>query len=334
MKKTFTFLFIVFFCIFFSIETSINAFAINQDGKIHTYEDLYEKMADDCLDFSAKGKYITTTNPQNISYDELIKTISTKDSVIAGTLYWITWQTKTNVGYYEVTVNYKYYINNSEYKKICKISENIAKEISDLSDYEKIKATHDFLIEYNNYHITSDGPYKALYKGQTNCNGYALAFMSIMRECNIDCTYETGDNHAWNSVKLENEWYNIDVCWDDSGVYDKEGGILYDYFLKSNADWRGHHHGNATATNSYNANLDFNKKITNFDMLYTIRNIFLIILLIIVIIIVKYFYNKMQKKNRTTSYQNTYSNPYDNTSQNFSNHNVTTYNDSEITLGR
>ena len=254
-------------------------------NKIETVDELYEIMAKDCLDFSKKGKYVTTFDPDILSFDKLTEKIAEKDAVIGGSLYGITWQTKEKSGTYETTYFYKYYISKSQYNKVCKMAKDYAKEMVNFSEYEKIKATHDYLIEYNNYHIGSDGPYRALYKGQTNCNGYALAFFAIMRECGVACTYETGDDHAWNSVRLDNQWYNIDVTWDDTGVWDKDGGILYDYFLKSNNEWTGHHHGSATAETSYNADLSISKKLPNLDVRYTTRNIILIILLVVLIIV-------------------------------------------------
>ena len=140
--------------------------------------------------------------------------------------------------------------------------------------------------ETNNYNIGSDGPYRALYKGQSNCNGYALSFMAIMRECGIETTYETGDNHAWNSVKLDGQWYNIDVTWDDSGVWDKEGGTRYDYFLRGNSDWSGHHHGNATAKSKYTTTEKIDVKLKNYKLMLFLRNLVGIIMIVTIIIII------------------------------------------------
>lgn len=272
-----------------------NSTASHKD-KIHEWDKLYEVIAEDCLNFTKKGKYITSLNPNDFSYDKLIEKMAEKDIVAGNSLYWVTWQSEIKPGFYEIEFRFKYYINKNEYKKVCKMAKDIAKKMKGFSDYEKIKATHDYLIEYNNYHIGSDGPYRALYKGQTNCNGYALAFMAIMRECGIPCTYETGDNHAWNTVLLDGEWYNIDVTWDDTGVWDKEGGVLYDYFLKSNQDWRKHHHGSATAAQSYNADLTVKKDIPNYDTLYTIHNIVILIAIIVLLIVGNRIKNKIIKK--------------------------------------
>ena len=122
----------------------------------------------------------------------------------------------------------------------------IASKFEDLDDYEKIKGVHDYLVLLNRYVAFEGGAYSALYKGSSSCSGYAFSFYAIMRELGVPVTMETGGAHAWNRVQLNGEWYNIDVTWDDNGVDD----VSYNYFLKCDADWRGHHHGGATATAS------------------------------------------------------------------------------------
>ena len=49
----------------------------------------------------------------------------------------------------------------------------------------------------------------------------------------IDCKMITGtaggENHAWNLVKLDDQWYHTDVTWDDPSP-DVPGRVLYTYF--------------------------------------------------------------------------------------------------------
>lgn len=271
-------------------------------GKTHnqvfeTKEELYSVMAEDVLDFKKVATYKVKQPINSISYDQIINCATQEDSVAGNCLYWMTWVTKQKGDYFEITCRYKYYISKHQYKKVCKMAKTIADDIEILSDYGKVKVVHDYLIETNNYNIGSDGPYRALYKGQSNCNGYALSFMAIMRECGIKTTYETGDNHAWNSVNIDGVWYNIDVTWDDSGVWDKEGGIRYDYFLKSNSEWSEHHHGNSTSKTSYETTEEVNMKLKNYKLMLFLRNFIGIVIVVTIVIIAnnkikKYFKNK------------------------------------------
>ena len=76
------------------------------------------------------------------------------------------------------------------------------------------------------------------------CEGYAKAFQYIMNEVGIESAIVIGtgtnsknetENHDWNYVKLNGQWYAVDVTWDDPII--TGGGILtdkakYQYFLK------------------------------------------------------------------------------------------------------
>ena len=297
----------IFICIILCL--SISACSTNKDNTCYNdWDSFYNAMAKNCVNFEKKYTYKTTLNLREFSFDKLRDAASEIDGVAGGCLYGITWHIENKNGYSEVDMTFKYYVNKSQYKKVCNIADDIARSMSGWTDYEKIKATHDFLIEINNYNIGSDGPYRALYKGQSNCNGYALSFMAIMRECGIPCTYETGDNHAWNSVMLDGKWYNIDVTWDDSGVWDKEGGTLYNCFLKNNSEWGDHHHGKATAEQSYNGDLTLKKDIKNYATIYTIRNIVLIVLGLTALCIGNHFYKKNNRKKEKLTSSTAFSN--------------------------
>ena len=270
MKKFFS-VFLILLVLLCSIGTFFPSKALSSTISASTIDDVYDIIASDCLNFKREVNYTTSINLKNFNYTKLRDTVIQKNPLIGGSLYSITGSIKQEKqNEYSIKLFFRYYMNASEYKKVCKISDDIAKEMQGYTDYEKIKTTHDYLINNCNYQVGSDGPYNALFKGKSNCNGYALSFLSIMQSCGIECTYETGDNHAWNSVKLDGEWYNVDVTWDDSGVWDKEGGILYDNFLKNDSAWGKHHHGNSTAKQSYPADLTIDKPIKNIAQQYRI----------------------------------------------------------------
>lgn len=115
---------------------------------------------------------------------------------------------------------------------------------SQMSDYSKVKAVHDYvcaLITYTNDVDNASSVYGAYVRGEGLCNSYALCMYKLLVEAGVPCHWIGGSagtgrdsaGHAWNIVKLGDQWYNLDATWDDADN-DK---ISYDYFLKGTADF-------------------------------------------------------------------------------------------------
>jgi hypothetical protein len=103
-------------------------------------------------------------------------------------------------------------------------------------------AAHDYLVKniaYNESSETDDGAYGALTSGQAVCNGYAESFMLLCNFLGIENTaisgYAGGEPHIWNEVKLGNDWYQVDVTWDDP-VRSNFKSTDHTYFNISSAD--------------------------------------------------------------------------------------------------
>jgi len=91
------------------------------------------------------------------------------------------------------------------------------------TDYDKEIFIHDTLAEMAEYDLENEynqSAYSTLVTGGTVCAGYARAFQYLMQECGIPCYYCTGTcggtGHAWNIVKLGEDFYNVDLTWDDA----------------------------------------------------------------------------------------------------------------------
>lgn len=58
-------------------------------------------------------------------------------------------------------------------------------------------------------------------RGSAVCEGYAKAFQLLLNAAGIENAYivgkANGEGHAWNQVKLGNDWYNVDITWNDTG---------------------------------------------------------------------------------------------------------------------
>ena len=105
-------------------------------------------------------------------------------------------------------------------------------------EYGTAMRIHDYIIRNCRYSEENDTGYCSTAYGcivqrEANCEGYAKAFNLIASEMGLECilvtgTTDDGENHAWNQVKIDGSWYNVDVTWDDTDV---EGDVRRIYFL-------------------------------------------------------------------------------------------------------
>ena len=90
------------------------------------------------------------------------------------------------------------------------------------SDYENELAIHDYLVSHITY-IDNGGStfnaYDAMINGEAVCSGYTESFKTFMDMLGIENYTISGkagnEQHIWNVVKLDNDWYQVDVTWDD-----------------------------------------------------------------------------------------------------------------------
>ncbi len=123
-------------------------------------------------------------------------------------------------------------------------------------DYTKVKLLYEYICTHYTYDdtLTKFSAYDGLTTGSMVCQGYALLTYKVMWSAGIPCRIVTGvsqqENHAWNIVKLNGVWYNLDTTWDAA---DEIGGVMHwNYFLKSEADFIGHTRFDPYITDAYN----------------------------------------------------------------------------------
>ncbi|WP_027409239.1 DUF5050 domain-containing protein [Anoxybacteroides tepidamans] len=111
------------------------------------------------------------------------------------------------------------------------------------TELEKVYAAHEFVVQHARYDrenyergtipLLSYTAYGALVKGTAVCEGYAQALQLLLAKLGIMSQMVTGtasgEPHAWNVVRINQDDYYIDATWDDR---DEPGG-RYDltYFL-------------------------------------------------------------------------------------------------------
>lgn len=118
------------------------------------------------------------------------------------------------------------------------------------TDYQNILYLHDYLVDNIKYDSTyeqlgSYSIYGALIGKECVCEGYAKAFKYLANSAGYECELMQGiatnssgesENHAWNCIKLNNIWYEIDATWDDPIIIGGNGktsnDIKYRYYLK------------------------------------------------------------------------------------------------------
>ena len=132
-------------------------------------------------------------------------------------------------------------------------------EFKDLSDYDKVNKVHNYICSKASYdYRESNSMFSDSYDhkyadahdamgfvidGKIVCDGYAYTYQWLLDYLGIESIVVYGDStlngksegHAWNKVKLDGKWYNVDVCWADTGCG-------REYFLKSDDYFKKHYH--------------------------------------------------------------------------------------------
>lgn len=130
------------------------------------------------------------------------------------------------------------------YELAVEVLEEIIKD--GMTDYEKELAIHDWLcknIGFDEESLSaigsamtfSDTPYGALKYHMAVCVGYATTFRLLTTMAGMECDiiHDTDYSHTWNIIKLEDEYYLVDVYSD--AVDDKT--CLHTYFNCNEENW-------------------------------------------------------------------------------------------------
>lgn len=129
--------------------------------------------------------------------------------------------------------------NDSDQTRAQRMAYDIAKRITkdSMTDREKIKAVHDWIIKnvkYSHRSYNSGLLTGAMLEHKAVCAGYAEAFDFFMYILGIEHEYvlggARGKPHAWNRVLLDGNWLYVDCTWDDP-IGGPKDTIRRKYFL-------------------------------------------------------------------------------------------------------
>ena len=113
----------------------------------------------------------------------------------------------------------------------------LARLTPEMSEYEKEKALHDMLAVHITYTSTNNAhnAYGALVEGKAVCEGYAEALQCLLQRVGIQSVEifgyginpatGRGEPHAWNAVRIDGEYYLVDLTWNDQKTV-----LLHAYF--------------------------------------------------------------------------------------------------------
>lgn len=148
-----------------------------------------------------------------------------------------------------VNIKLKYASNNKS--EIEKMQAELDREIEEINgqlaycktDFEKELLVHDILareIQYFEHENYDEIPnikhtaYSALVEKSAVCDGITKAFQLILSKNNIDSIFVTGmsegESHAWCKVKLDDEYYNVDVTSDKALNKENNELVIHSYF--------------------------------------------------------------------------------------------------------
>ncbi|MBQ5335221.1 MAG: hypothetical protein J6Z45_04660 [Oscillospiraceae bacterium] len=117
-----------------------------------------------------------------------------------------------------------------------KVSEVVSAVQPGWSEAETVLYFHDWLAVNCSYDhtLTKNDAYAAMVGGSAVCQGYALAMCVLCRAVGIECYPITSDKlrHMWNVVKVDGEWYQCDITYDDISP-DMLGHSQHEYVLVS-----------------------------------------------------------------------------------------------------
>ncbi|MGI6084447.1 MAG: transglutaminase domain-containing protein [Acetivibrionales bacterium] len=214
------------------------------------YQQTYDLILDALL--SAKTKIVLPKNEYSDSFDEIVDIVNLCLRENPEILYYKSLKYYSNgvltFTYGKSPATVRAHQDELE-KKVRFILAQIIKP--DMTDYQKELAVHDYLVKNCDYDMKgfeknrisdeSFTAYGALCLGVAVCEGYSEAASILLNRSGVETRIITGKSkgtgHAWNLVKIDGEWYHLDITWNDpyraDGIKDD---VKYHYFNLTDSD--------------------------------------------------------------------------------------------------
>ena len=138
----------------------------------------------------------------------------------------------------KVKFNFDYTVSlekENHYKQVVK---NIVSTFpKNITDDKKVELINKYIVEHAQYAYNEvnagvntlangldiNSPYAILESGKGVCGAYSALFQMMAKESGLESkvvvgtsySYNNWGSHAWNIVKVNDEWYHVDTTWND-----------------------------------------------------------------------------------------------------------------------
>lgn len=152
----------------------------------------------------------------------------------------------------KITISVEKIYNEQQIEAVEKEIERIISVLitPNMTDIEKIKTFHDYIINTTIYdsenadklkanlkidsNVNSHNAYGLLFNHKALCGGYSDAMAIFLNKIGINNIKVSNISHVWNLVLVDGKWLHLDLTWDDPIVNTNENILLHNYFLISN----------------------------------------------------------------------------------------------------
>ncbi|MBE6754514.1 MAG: hypothetical protein E7559_09260 [Ruminococcaceae bacterium] len=188
--------------------------------------------------------------PDSLTSGEILMV---KEAVLADhpEVFWV--NNNYSLGYNFHDGNYMSLYTNYSYgeltQRIGALEDNVALALREipggLNEYDRELIIHDIIVRDVQYDVEAaeqegeslvepSSSYGALVNKMALCSGYSHAAKLLLNRVGISCTtikgMSMGTAHMWNLVNIDDNWYHLDVTWNDPITYSEEPLRYYDYF--------------------------------------------------------------------------------------------------------
>ena len=162
-------------------------------------------------------------------------------------------------GDYVSGVGLIYYMSPDEYHQgmetLSQFQQQLSEQTAGMSPRETEQYVYDLLfntVVFDDYSAHSGSIYGALIEHRARCEGISKAFAWCLQHCGMECMTVAGTplwentgayaGHSWNIVRLDNDYYYVDVAADNLRSYPEESVVpLYGFLNSSEAQMQRTH---------------------------------------------------------------------------------------------